>query len=125
MPAWLFDTAVITTIISTSYGFVTFIIKRKDAKKQVQFEDIASSLNEMKRQLQDVYDKTESIQDGTKKIQRYRLFNDLKHELAQGYTTLEKYRELGILFESYTELGGNGEIEVLYEKYKELPIKEV
>lgn len=96
-----------------------------------RFEDIQSDLISIKSQVSAIDTTTsenkeisKENRDGVTKIQRYRLFNDLKKEIQKGYTTIEVYRELGILFDSYSKLGGNGEIKVLFKKYQELPIKE-
>lgn len=135
MPPFLTDTTVITVLITSSTGVLIAVVNgvfsRKEAKTSRQFEHIIDNLSTLKNKVQAIDETTVSInrqndviQDGTKKIQRYRLFHDLSKEISQGYTTLEHYRELSILFESYKNLGGNGEIEALYEKFKELPIKE-
>ena len=135
MPPFLTDTTVITVLITSSTGVLIAVVNgvfsRKEAKTSRQFEHIIDNLDNLKDKVKTIDETTisinqqnDAIQDGTKKIQRYRLFHDLSKEISQGYTTLEHYRELSILFESYKNLGGNGEIEALYEKFKELPIKE-
>ena len=135
MPPWLADTAVLTTIITACSGLLTVLInkifERKDRKKKGVLDEILERLNALSDQVTTIDETTiainnqnDAIQDGTKKIQRYRLFHDLKKEIMRGYTSIENYRELSILFESYQNLGGNGEIEALYQKFKELPIKE-
>ena len=136
MPEWLKDTAVLTTIITTCSGLLTVFINKifewKDRQKKSVLDEILDNLNSLSDKVSTIDETTiainnqnDVIQDGTKKIQRYRLFHELKKEIMKGYTTIEEYRELSILFESYQNLGGNGEIEALYNKYKELPIKEV
>jgi hypothetical protein len=94
-------------------------------------EEISSTLGALGEQVDGIDRRTvaithqnEVIQDGTRKIQRYRLYHDLKREVMRGYTTLDHFREISILFESYKNLGGNGEVEALFDKYKELPIKD-
>ena len=135
MPPFLTDTTVITVLITSSTGVLIAVVNgvfsRKEAKTSRQFEHIIDNLDNLKDKVKTIDETTisinqqnDAIQDGTKKIQRYRLFHDLSKEISQGYTTLEHYRELSILFESYKNLGGNGEIEALYENFKELPIKE-
>ena len=135
MPPWLADTAVLTTIITACSGLLTVLInkifERKDRKKKGVLDEILERLNGLSDKVTTIDETTiainnqnDAIQDGTKKIQRYRLFHDLKKEIMRGYTSIENYRELSILFESYQNLGGNGEIEALYQKFKELPIKE-
>lgn len=135
MPPWLADTAVITTLITTCSGFLTFLITKlfdwKDREKKGVLDEILENIGSLSERMATIDETTVSInnqndviQDGTKKIIRYRLFHDFNKEIMQGYTTLEHYRELSILFESYQHLGGNGEIEALYQKFKELPIKE-
>ncbi|WP_048766646.1 hypothetical protein [Streptococcus cristatus] len=135
MPPWLADTAVLTTIITACSGLLTVLInkifERKDRKKKGVLDEILERLNALSDKVTTIDETTiainnqnDAIQDGTKKIQRYRLFHDLKKEIMRGYTSIENYRELSILFESYQNLGGNGEIEALYQKFKELPIKE-
>jgi len=103
----------------------------KSNKAKVVLEEISTTLCTLKKQVDGIDQTTvaithqnDVIQDGTRKIQRYRLYHDLKHEVMRGYTTLDHFRELSILFESYKNLGGNGEVEALYEKYKDLPIRE-
>lgn len=134
MPPWLADTAVITTFITTCSGFLTFLITKlfdwKDREKKGVLDEILENIGSLSERMTTIDETTVSInnqndviQDGTKKIIRYRLFHNFNKEIMQGYTTLEHYRELSILFESYQHLGGNGEIEALYQKFKELPIK--
>lgn len=135
MPDWLTDTAVLTTIITACTGLLTVLVNKifewHSNKAKSVLEEISSTLGDLKGQVDGIDRRTveinhqnDVIQDGTKKIQRYRLYHDLKREVMQGYTTLDHFRELSILFESYKNLGGNGEVEALYEKYKDLPIRE-
>lgn len=135
MPPWLADTAVITTLITTCSGLLTFFISKifdhKERKNKGALDEILENIGNLSDKVATIDATTVSInqqndviQDGTKKIIRYRLFHDLKREVMQGYTNIERYRELSILFESYQDLGGNGEIEALYQKFKELPIRE-
>ena len=135
MPHWLTDTAVLTTIITACTGLLTVLVNKifewHSNKAKSVLEEISSTLGDLKGQVDRIDRRTveinhqnDVIQDGTKKIQRYRLYHDLKREVMQGYTTLDYFRELSILFESYKNLGGNGEVEALYEKYKDLPIRE-
>ena len=135
MPDWLTDTAVLTTIITACTGLLTVLVNKifewHSNKAKSVLEEISSTLGDLKGQVDGIDRRTveinhqhDVIQDGTKKIQRYRLYHDLKREVMRGYTTLDHFRELSILFESYKNLGGNGEVEALYEKYKDLPIRE-
>ena len=135
MPDWLTDTAVLTTIITACTGLLTVLVNKifewHSNKAKSVLEKISSTLGDLKGQVDGIDRRTveinhqnDVIQDGTKKIQRYRLYHDLKREVMRGYTTLDHFRELSILFESYKNLGGNGEVEALYEKYKDLPIRE-
>lgn len=135
MPDWLTDTAVLTTIITACTGLLTVLVNKifewHSNKAKSVLEEISSTLGDLKGQVDGIDRRTveinhqnDVIQDGTKKIQRYRLYHDLKQEVMRGYTTLDHFRELSILFESYKNLGGNGEVEALYEKYKDLPIRE-
>ncbi|ADT64064.1 hypothetical protein [Streptococcus phage Dp-1] len=135
MPMWLNDTAVLTTIITACSGVLTVLLNKlfewKSNKAKSVLEDISTTLSTLKQQVDGIDQTTvainhqnDVIQDGTRKIQRYRLYHDLKREVITGYTTLDHFRELSILFESYKNLGGNGEVEALYEKYKKLPIRE-
>lgn len=135
MPDWLTDTAVLTTIITACTGLLTVLVNKifewHSNKAKSVLEEISSTLGDLKGQVDGIDRRTveinhqnDVIQDGTKKIQRYRLYHDLKREVMRGYTTLDHLRELSILFESYKNLGGNGEVEALYEKYKDLPIRE-
>lgn len=135
MPMWLKDTAVLTTIITACTGLLTVLVNKifewHSNKAKSVLEEISSTLGDLKGQVDGIDRRTveinhqnDVIQDGTRKIQRYRLYHDLKHEVMRGYTTLDHFRELSILFESYKNLGGNGEVEALYEKYKDLPIRE-
>lgn len=135
MPMWLKDTAILTTIITACSGLLTVLLNKmfewKSNKAKGVLEEISTTLCTLKKQVDGIDQTTvainhqnDVIQDGTKKIQRYRLYHDLKHEVMRGYTTLDHFRELSILFESYKNLGGNGEVEALYEKYKDLPIRE-
>lgn len=132
---WLKDTAVLTTIITACSGLLTVLLNKmfewKSNKAKGVLEEISTTLCTLKKQVDGIDQTTvainhqnDVIQDGTRKIQRYRLYHDLKHEVMRGYTTLDHFRELSILFESYKNLGGNGEVEALYEKYKDLPIRE-
>lgn len=135
MPEWLTDTAVLTTIITACTGLLTVLVNKifewHASKSGAVLEEISGALGTLKDQVDGIDQRTveinhqnDVIQDGTRKIQRYRLYHDLKKEVIMGYTTLDHFRELSILFESYMNLGGNGEVEALYEKYKKLPIKE-
>ena len=135
MPMWLKDTPVLTTIITACSGLLTVLLNKmfewKSNKAKGVLEEISTTLCTLKKQVDGIDQTTvainhqnDVIQDGTRKIQRYRLYHDLKHEVMRGYTTLDHFRELSILFESYKNLGGNGEVEALYEKYKDLPIRE-
>lgn len=135
MPEWLTDTAVLTTIITACTGLLTVLVNKifewHASKSRAVLEEISGALGTLKDQVDGIDQRTveinhqnDVIQDGTRKIQRYRLYHDLKKEVIMGYTTLDHFRELSILFESYKNLGGNGEVEALYEKYKKLPIKE-
>nr|DAX68224.1 MAG TPA: holin protein [Caudoviricetes sp.] len=135
MPDWLTDTAVLTTIITACTGLLTVLVNKifewHSNKAKSVLEEISSTLGDLKGQVDGIDRRTveinhqnDVIQDGTKKIQRYRLYHDLKREVMRGYTTLDHFRELSILFESYKNLGGNGEVEALYDKYKDLPIRE-
>lgn len=135
MSMWLKDTAVLTTIITACSGLLTVLLNKmfewKSNKAKGVLEEISTTLYTLKKQVDGIDQTTvainhqnDVIQDGTRKIQRYRLYHDLKHEVMRGYTTLDHFRELSILFESYKNLGGNGEVEALYEKYKDLPIRE-
>ena len=135
MPDWLTDTAVLTTIITACTGLLTVLVNKifewHSNKAKSVLEEILSTLGDLKGQVDGIDRRTveinhqnDVIQDGTRKIQRYRLYHDLRREVMRGYTTLDHFRELSILFESYKNLGGNGEVEALYEKYKDLPIRE-
>ena len=135
MPDWLTDTAVLTTIITACTGLLTVLVNKifewHSNKAKSVLEEISSTLGDLTGQVDGIDRRTveinhqnDVIQDGTKKIQRYRLYHDLKREVMRGYTTLDHFRELSILFESYKNLGGNGEVEALYDKYKDLPIRE-
>lgn len=135
MPEWLTDTAVLTTIITACTGLLTVLVNKifewHASKSRAVLEKISGTLGTLKDQVDGIDQRTveinhqnDVIQDGTRKIQRYRLYHDLKREVITGYTTLDHFRELSILFESYKNLGGNGEVEALYEKYKKLPIRE-
>nr|DAR64113.1 MAG TPA: holin protein [Caudoviricetes sp.] len=135
MPEWLTDTAVLTTIITACTGLLTVLVNKifewHASKSRAVLEEISGTLGTLKDQVDGIDQRTveinhqnDVIQDGTRKIQRYRLYHDLKKGVIMGYTTLDHFRELSILFESYKNLGGNGEVEALYEKYKKLPIKE-
>lgn len=135
MPMWLKDTAVLTTIITACTGLLTVLVNKifewHSNKAKSVLEEISSTLGDLKGQVDGIDRRTveinhqnDVIQDGTRKIQRYRLYHDLRREVMRGYTTLDHFRELSILFESYKNLGGNGEVEALYEKYKDLPIRE-
>lgn len=135
MPSWLTDTAVLTTVITACSGMLTVLLNKlfewRTNKARGVLEEISNTLGALGEQVDGIDRRTvaithqnEVIQDGTRKIQRYRLYHDLKREVMRGYTTLDHFRELSILFESYKNLGGNGEVEALFDKYKELPIKD-
>nr|DAF98271.1 MAG TPA: holin protein [Siphoviridae sp. ctaDn21] len=135
MPSWLTDTAVLTTVITACSGMLTVLLNKlfewKSNKAKAVLEEISHTLRTLKEQVDGIDQMTvtinyqnDVIQDGTRKIQRYRLYHDLKSEVMRGYTTLDHFRELSILFESYKNLGGNGEVEALFDKYKELLIKD-
>ena len=135
MPEWITDTAVLTTIITACTGLLTVLVNKifewHASKSRAVLEEISGTLGTLKDQVDGIDQRTveinhqnDVIQDGTRKIQRYRLYHDLKKEVIMGYTTLDHFRELSILFESYKNLGGNGEVEALFDKYKELPIRE-
>ena len=64
------------------------------------------------------------IGKGLQRLQRFRLQENLKNALKQGYTNQHEIEELSRLYESYIELGGNGAIKVLFERFLDLEIKE-
>lgn len=129
------DTAVIVAMVTVLGGvlstLINALVNRKDNILKLHYEDIKKDLTGLINKVKTIDETTiqtkgitEMTKDGTLKIQRYRLFHDLTREIAQGFTSIEHFRELSILFDSYKSLGGNGEIEVLFEKYIQLPIKE-
>ena len=100
MPPFLTDTTVITVLITSSTGVLIAVVNgvfsRKEAKTSRQFEHIIDNLDNLKDKVKTIDETTisinqqnDAIQDGTKKIQRYRLFHDLSKEISQGYTTLD------------------------------------
>lgn len=111
MPPWLIDSTVVVAMVTVLGGLFSTIIttsaNRKDQLIKHQYEDI-------KEDLSGLIDKVKTIDHTTTETK----------EISQGYTTIEHFRELSILFESYQLLGGNGEIEALFEKFKQLPIEE-
>ncbi|GGE26232.1 hypothetical protein [Streptococcus himalayensis] len=124
---WVTD-SVLVAIVTVSGGIfgtlITAIFNRKSDETKVQQKQIIERLDTIDQTTKEIQEIALKTQDGTKKIQRYRLFHDLQVEILQGHTTIERFRELSILFESYQTLGGNGEIEALYEMYKKIPIVE-
>ena len=64
------------------------------------------------------------IGKGLKRLQRFRLQENLKKAIRRGSTNQHEIEELSRLYESYVELGGNGAIKVLYEKFLALEIVE-
>ena len=102
IPMWLKDTAVLTTIITACSGVFTVLLNKmfewKSNKAKGVLEDISKTLCTLKQQVDGIDQTTvainhqnDVIQDGTRKIQRYRLYHDLKREVMRGYTTLENY----------------------------------
>lgn len=67
---------------------------------------------------------TQNSKETDKKIQGFRLQENLKKALRRGWTTQHELEELTRLFESYVELGGNGAIKILFEKFSNLEIRE-
>ena len=127
LPPWLVDTSVLTTLITVSGGFLatltTQLMARREKVTKEQYRAISETLETVTNQLETIQANTELVKDGTKKIQRYRLHHDLTRDILQGYTYIDDYRELTILFEAYQDLGGNGEVEKLYRQFEKLPIK--
>ncbi|MHB9781195.1 hypothetical protein ACXM1Q_000400 [Streptococcus sp. 10F2] len=83
----------------------------------------AETLEQIKKTADSNSEALTKVTNGTRTSLRYRLFHDMQVDIAKGYTTLERKREIAKLFESYKILDGNGEIELMYHEFVELPLK--
>ncbi|HEM3698925.1 TPA: hypothetical protein U1C85_002010 [Streptococcus suis] len=131
MPPWLKDSAVLVALITVSGGVVGtlistisnfFIGKRDNEVKQGQKEiiqslDVLKNDNiKIKADLASNAEELDKLKKNSKDITRYRLYHDMTKDIINGYTTLEKKREIAKLFDSYKMLDGNGEIEMMYKE---------
>ncbi|WP_347152359.1 hypothetical protein [Peptostreptococcus anaerobius] len=66
----------------------------------------------------------ENIEIGLQSLLYFRLTEQAKMYIRQGYITLQAYKDLEYFFTAYSNLGGNGVAKKLYEECKELPIRE-
>lgn len=123
---WLSD-AVAVALITAFFGFLS---AKSQALSKKQMDTIGHQLTNLSDKINDVQCDVSEVKtignenrNGIRYTQRYRLFVDMQAEIKRGYTTLEKVREIGQLFESYVSLGGNGAVHDLHELYLKLPVK--
>ena len=121
-------TPVLVVIIPSYFSFKsTKTTKEADQK----LRDLSDKIDDLEKSVLNVEGIGEDNQKnlsiigkGLQRLQRFRLQENLKNALKQGYTNQHEIEELSRLYESYIELGGNGAIKVLFERFLDLEIKE-
>ena len=123
---WVSDAVVIAAI----GGVVSIITARITSQSKKSTENILGKLGKLSDNLVDVKSEVVEVKAiglenraGIRHTQRYRLFQEMTHDIELGYTTVSRVAEIGKLYESYTSLDGNGEIHDLHEIYIKLPVK--
>ena len=101
----------------------------KETEKQInvladKIGEIEKSVGEVTEIGRDNRTNLSLIRKGLKRLQRFRLQENLKKAIRRGKTNQHEIEELTRLYESYVELGGNGAIKILFEKFLELEIVE-
>ena len=121
-------TPVLIVIIPSYFSFKS-TKNTKETEKQINvlsdkiggLEKSVGEINEIGRENRD---NLSLIGKGLKRLQRFRLQENLKKAIRRGWTTQHEIEELSRLYESYVELGGNGAIKILFEKFLKLEISE-
>ena len=87
-------------------------------------QTLTAGIGNISKEIADLKDTTIDNRVGIRHSLRYALFQDMKHAIERGYTYIDEFNEVAVLYTVYTQLGGNGAISMLYEKYKVLEVKE-
>lgn len=123
---WVSDAVVIAAI----GGVVSIITARITSQSKKSTENILGKLGKLSDNLVDVKSEVVEVKAiglenraGIRHTQRYRLFQEMTHDIERGYTTVSRVAEIGKLYGSYTSLDGNGEIHDLHEIFIKLPVK--
>lgn len=121
-------TPVLVVIIPSYFSFKSTKTSKEADQK---LRDLSDKIDDLEKSVLNVEGIGEDNQrnltiigKGLQRLQRFRLQENLKNALKQGYTNQHEIEELSRLYESYIELGGNGVIKVLFERFLDLEIKE-
>jgi putative uncharacterized protein 54 len=121
-------TPVLVVIIPSYFSFKSTKTSKEADQK---LRDLSDKIDDLEKSVLNVEGIGEDNQrnltiigKGLQRLQRFRLQENLKNALRQGYTNQHEIEELSRLYESYIELGGNGAIKVLFERFLDLEIKE-
>ena len=121
-------TPVLVVIIPSYFSFKSSKTTKEADQK---LRDLSDKIDDLEKSVLNVEGIGEDNQKnlsiigkGLQRLQRFRLQENLKNALKQGYTNQHEIEELSRLYESYIELGGNGAIKVLFERFLDLEIKE-
>ncbi len=121
-------TPVLVVIIPSYFSFKSTKTSKEADQK---LRDLSDKIDDLEKSVLNVEGIGEDNQrnltiigKGLQRLQRFRLQENLKNALKQGYTNQHEIEELSRLYESYIELGGNGAIKVLFERFLDLEIKE-
>ena len=121
-------TPVLVVIIPSYFSFKSTKTSKEADQK---LRDLSDKIDDLEKSVLNVEGIGEDNQrnltiigKGLQRLQRFRLHENLKNALKQGYTNQHEIEELSRLYESYIELGGNGAIKVLFERFLDLEIKE-
>ena len=121
-------TPVLVVIIPSYFSFKSTKTSKEADQK---LRDLSDKIDDLEKSVLNVEGIGEDNQrnltiigKGLQRLQRFRLQENLKNALKQGYTNQHEIEKLSRLYESYIELGGNGAIKVLFERFLDLEIKE-
>ena len=121
-------TPVLVVIIPSYFSFKSTKTSKEADQK---LRDLSDKIDDLEKSVLNVEGIGEDNQrnltiigKGLQRLQRFRLQENLKNALKQGYSNQHEIEELSRLYESYIELGGNGAIKVLFERFLDLEIKE-
>lgn len=121
-------TPVLIVIIPSYFSFKS-TQNTKETEKQInvltdKIGNLEKSVGEVTEIGRDNRNNLSLIRKGLKRLQRFRLQENLKKAIRRGRTNQHEIEELSRLYESYVELGGNGAIKILFEKFLKLEIVE-
>lgn len=115
--------AILSGVVSIITAQITSQSKKSTENIMGKLSNLSDNMIDLKSEVVEV--KTIGLENrsGIRHTQRYRLFQEMTHDIELGYTTVSRVAEIGKLYESYTSLDGNGEIHDLHEIYIKLPVK--